>query len=96
MAQIFDVIARLKSKTEIVINDNIRLTHRLQRSEQKVVELQQDKQELTEKLVALNERIRIFEMTGDFVNVSGGTKSARDRINKLIREIDQCISLMNK
>lgn len=44
----------------------------------------------------LEERVKTLETTVAFLRTEGNNRAARLRINRLIREIDSCIALINK
>ena len=48
------------------------------------------------KAIELEERVRVLELAGGMKGVSGGSRAARDRVNRLLREVDKCIALMNR
>lgn len=49
-----------------------------------------------ESVRRLEQRVRTLETTTSFVGTEEDNRAARLRINRLIREIDSCIALINK
>ena len=94
--QLFEVIERLKQKISVVIADNKRLNTLLEKSELRYQELRKQNKKLTEKVAELERTVATNETAKKFVNVSGGTNIAEDRIDDLLKEVEQCIALMNK
>ncbi|MCL2560768.1 MAG: hypothetical protein FWE10_00385 [Rikenellaceae bacterium] len=94
------VIDAIKVKIDRLIADNTKL-----RADHAKVMQQRDKakaenRELTEHIVRLEKRVRVLElregMTGGAAGTSEDTKAARARVNRLMREVDKCIALLNK
>jgi len=38
----------------------------------------------------------VLELKEGMESVSGSSKAARERVNRLLREVDQCLALMNR
>ena len=94
--QLFEVIERLKQKIGVVIADNKRLSAALEKSETKNKELRDKNKLLVEQVGKLEQIVASNATAKGFVNVSGGTNPAVERIDKLLDEIEDCIALMNK
>lgn len=90
------VIEAIKSKIDTITADNSRL-----RSEMLSLIAERDllvaqKRELTMKVDEQSRRIDILEMSEAVGGAAGDTKKAKLKVNRLLREIDKCIVLMNK
>lgn len=49
-----------------------------------------------EQIVELEKKIEHLKLTAAFVSPEGSTREAREKIDRLIREIDKCVSLLEK
>lgn len=69
-----------------------------QRSEELAEELRKSQESLEackKQITELNRQIDNLKLTGAFMS-TGGSPVAKERINKLIGEIDKCINLLQK
>lgn len=82
-------ISRLLAKNKELREENHKLTGQNERLAETVAELKTKVSEQEEQIDQLLLKKSVTE-------VSGGTKAAKLRINRLIREVDRCIALMNK
>lgn len=91
-----DTIDRLRNSVNRLVEKNRQLEHENQRltklSLTQSTELAQTKQQLEEATAQLN----VLSLSGSLIEISGGTKIARQRINSLLRDIDRCLSFVNK
>mgnify|MGYP001835534567 CR=1 FL=1 len=89
------IIDSLKKKVSRIIEDNRRL-----RSEVRELTAERDtvileKRAAETEIRQLGRRIETLETAGLMGN-RGDSRIARLRVNKLLREIDKCLALMNK
>lgn len=91
-----NAIETLNEKVQRLIDDNRTLRTELKKlgAERDKTALQRRKAE--EKVQELEKRIRVLETAGALAGQGGDTRAARQRVNKLLREIDSCIALMNR
>lgn len=89
------VISRLKGKIEHIISayesavfENNELRKQLQTSQQ---ELETSKKTIKE----LKDKLELQQLTNAFRGSSQDIKEAKQRIARIVREIDKCISLLN-
>ena len=87
------VIASLKEKVGKLLADN-----RMLRAELKKLVAERDrtalqKRNAEEKILAL---VQTLETARAFAGSKADNRAARLRVNRLIREIDNCIALMNR
>lgn len=89
-------IEALDRKVDRLISDNKMLRGEL--SKVKAEKERSDRgRRLSEQTVKeLEKRVKVLETTGSFMGTREDNRAARLRINKLIREIDNCIALINK
>jgi hypothetical protein len=89
------VLNSLKSKIEViiakyehVISDNQRLSQQLElcREELKISNAKIKEQE---------EKLNRLQLAEAFTYSSGDAKEARDKIGRIVKEIDKCIALLN-
>ena len=90
------IIATLKGQVGKLLDDNRMLRAELKKlvAERERIALQ--KREAEEKILALEKRVRTLETARAFAGSKADNKAARLRVNRLIREIDNCIALMNR
>ena len=90
------IIATLKGQVGKLLDDNqmLRAEHKKLVPERERIALQ--KREAEEKILALEKRVRTRETARAFAGSKADNKAARLRVNRLIREIDNCIALMNR
>ena len=90
------VIASLKEKVGKSLADN-----RMLRAELKKLVAERDrtalqKRNAEEKILALEKQVQTLETARAFAGSKADNRAARLRVNRLIREIDNCIALMNR
>lgn len=78
------------------------LVGRYEETERDLVSLRSEKEELEKKLhekeeelIELEEKYNKLQLSGAIKGDEESTRLARKRINKLVREIDKCIALLN-
>jgi len=78
------------------------LVGRYEETERDLVSLRSEKEELEkelhekeEELIELEEKYNKLQLSGAIKGDEESTRLARKRINKLVREIDKCIALLN-
>lgn len=81
-------VGRLIQENERLVSENAALSLRKE-------QLASDNRELKRTVAALERRIGVLELEKGLI---GGvdTKKAQARINRLMREIDRCIALVNR
>ena len=90
------IIEAIKSKVGRIVDDNSRLRVELEKTVRQRDRLRGENRELAEQVARLEKRIGILELRGSMVGDSEGKKEARARVNRLMREVDKCIALLNK
>lgn len=91
-----DVIASLDAKIDRLITDNKRLYADNEALSQRRERLTSENRELKITVASLEKRIGILELGKGISGEGVDAKKAQMRINRLMREIDRCISLVNK
>ena len=90
------VIDAIRTKIDRLVADN----RRLRGDYAKVIEQRDkakvDNRELTEQIARLEKRVKVLELRESMAGGSEDTKAARARVNRLMREVDKCIALLNK
>lgn len=91
-----DIIASLRNNLKQIIN-----LYENQKEEDK--KLKQRNSELADQIALLskeNEELKIkgtnTDMTTAFITASGTNHDAKIKVNRIVREIDKCIALLNK
>lgn len=90
------IIESLRGKVSRVIADNQLLRSELDKLAMDRDRLVCQKREGESRIQLLNRRIEILETAGGLMGNQGDNRIARQRVNKLLREIDKCLALMNK
>ena len=89
------IIDSLKKKVSRIIEDNRRLREvRELTAERDTVIL--EKRAAETEIRQLGRRIETLETAAGLMGNRGDSRIARLRVNKLLREIDKCLALMNK
>ena len=90
------VLERLKNKVSQLVADNVRQQDAINRLRGELSKRDGEIERLKTNVKELEDKIKVLELTQGIVGVAGGAKAARDRVNRLLREVDKCIALMNK
>ena len=90
------IINPLKQKIETLISlhekaltENSELSKKLHTLSEEQIIYKKEKEDLEQKLQKL-------QMAGAFLKTSEDTKEAKQKIGKLIREIDKCLTMLNR
>lgn len=70
-------------------NEKLQLENKISSLKQQIEQLNQDKSKLNQKIEQLN-------LTSSILSGFDENREAKQKINKLIREIDKCIALLNR
>lgn len=89
---LFTTVTEIKELVTVLVTLNGKLKKRVSELELQKVSLEREKGELEEKLNVLEERYTALKL-GRFLD-SDERKSAEKQIDTLVREIDQCIVLI--
>ena len=90
------IIEVIKGKIDRLIADNRRLRKEYQELSAQRDKLKVEKRELEAEVARLEKRITVLELSESMAGRSGNTKLARARVNRLMREVDKCIALLNR
>lgn len=90
------IVESLKQKVLRVLDDNRALRQQLQELTSERDGALRKSQDATERIQSLGRRIELLETATGFAGGRGDLRTARLRVNKLLREIDKCLALMNK
>lgn len=89
---LFTTVTEIKELVTVLVTLNGKLKKRVSELELQKVSLGREKEELEEKLNVLEEKYTALKL-GRFLDSDEG-KSAEKQIDVLVREIDQCIVLI--
>ncbi len=93
------ILDSIEKKVARLIADNRRLKDERERLSASRDRLRDENRQLADKVAGLERRLTVMELregfTGETVD-SKSTKAARARVNRLMREVDRCIALVNK
>jgi regulator of replication initiation timing len=93
------LIESIAKGAERLIGENRKLRGEVERLDASRNKLREENRRLTLENAALERRLVVRELAEGFSGEtpSGhGTKIARTRVNRLMREIDRCIALLNR
>jgi len=93
---VIDNIAKL---AERLIGQNRKLRAELDRSESSRGKLAAENSRLATENAALRHRLTVMELAEGFAGAAAdgdGTRAARARVGRLMREVDRCIALVNR
>ena len=90
------VIEAIQSKVDRLVADNRRLRGEYETAARQRDKLKADNMELVQQADRLQKRIEVLELRESMAGGSEDTKAARARVNRLMREVDKCIALLNK
>ena len=89
-------IARIKRKAEQVVAENRTLVKENRQLVTAIEKLVHEKTERDKKIASLEAKIKVQELSQGLADATGSTKAARHAIKKILREIDNCIALINR
>ena len=89
------VVESIKEKVEKLISENIRLRDKCAEVAEREVKLKESNRLLQEDISTLQKKIGILELREGFAGSSEDRRLAKARVNRLMREIDRCIAMMN-
>lgn len=90
------IIERLRTRITGILAERERIEENLCKLAEEKDNIAREKSELEQRIVLLERRIKVLELSSGVASLDGGAKTARDRVNRLLRDIDKCIALMNK
>ncbi|MFI3266933.1 MAG: hypothetical protein R3Y15_07260 [Rikenellaceae bacterium] len=90
------IIEDIKKKIEVITSDNKRLRSEILKLTAERDGLKEQRREMQVKVDGLNKRIAMLETATAVGGTAGDTQVAKARINRLLREIDKCVLLLNK
>lgn len=90
------IVESLKKKVARIIDDNRSLRQEVGRLNENYAKAVQEKRACEETIHRLNRRIEALEISRGLAGNHEDQRVARLRVNKLLREIDKCLALMNK
>lgn len=90
------MIDRLRTRVAALVGAHERTRADLERRTAERDRLLVERAESEGRIAALEQRVQVLELAGAVEGVSGGSKAARDRVNRLLREVDRCLALMNR
>ncbi len=90
------IIDRLRERVAEIVARNGKLEENLDKRtaerDRALVRMKESEQRAAE----LEERVRVLELAAGIKGAAGSTRAARVRVGRLLREVDQCIALMNR
>lgn len=89
------VVKSVREKVGQLIADNRKLREELRSVAQQNDKLKAGSRELEAEKARLEKRIAVLELKEGMTG-TGDNKLARARVNRLMREVDKCIALLNR
>ena len=90
------VVASLTEKVGKLIEQNVRLERECAELIKERDKTKSENRRLQEEMQRMEHRLSLLEMSSGMSGDDKEVKRARQQINRLVREIDRCIALMNK
>lgn len=90
------ILNRIKSKVKTLVDKNHELHSSNQQLESEITHLKSVIEQQKEEYAGFNDKIKMLKMAKSLDGSSDGNKEMKLKINELVREIDKCISLLNK
>ena len=90
------VIESLRGRVERIVAENKRVRAENGKIERQNEKLREENRLQTTRIAELEKRIAVLELTGGVAANSEDKKAAKARINRLMREVDRCIALLNR
>lgn len=92
-----EIISRIEAKVRQLGEAKLELEARLTKMQDETASLYRINKELLQQLEVLGEKNRELELTRSSQPVQEDFKQAtKQRINELVKEIDECLALLNK
>lgn len=89
------VLERLKGRIERIISSYESAVFENRELKEKLAASQQELETNKKTIKELTEKLEILQLTNAFKGSSQDIKEAKQRIARIVREIDKCISLLN-
>ena len=90
------LIESLRSKVVRLAERNAALQKECGKLSEQRTKLQREKAELNERIAYLEERLKSLELKQGFGTDEAAQRRARSHVNRLIKEVDRCIAMINK
>lgn len=90
------IIETLRGQVGKLIGDNRRLREELSKVSAERDRATVKRREAENRIILLEKRIVTLETAGGLGGTRADNRAARLRVNKLLREIDRCIAMMNR
>ena len=89
MRSIDQKVERIVAHSREISAENLKLG-------QQNLKLKSDNEALKGKIAELERRVNVLELRDGLSGGGSDTKRAQARVNRLMREVDQCIALLNR
>jgi hypothetical protein len=93
------ILEGIERKIALLAGENRRLRDERERLSATTGRLRDENRRLAARMAEMERRLAVLELREGFSGEtadSKGTKAARVRVNRLVREVDRCIALLNK
>ncbi len=91
-----NIIERLRARIEGVAAENRAMHAAVEKATDEIGRLKADRKMLLQRIAELEHKLTVAELAEGFACVSENSGAAKERVNKLLREVDNCIKLMNR
>jgi len=90
------VIEALRVKIERIVAENRRVRTESEKLLRQNEKLRGENRKQAARIAELEKRVAALELGGGMTGKSDDRKAARARVNRLMREVDKCIALLNR
>lgn len=90
------VLDSVKEKVHQLMSNNSSLKSENNKLEREVTDLKNTLEQQKSEIEGFNEKVKMLKMAKSLGGDSENNKEMKLKINELVREIDKCISLLNK
>ena len=89
------VVESIKKKVGKLIDENIRLSKKCNEAVEIEAKLKDNNRVLQDNINELQKKIGVMELREGIASGSEDKRQAKARVNRLMREIDRCVAMMN-
>lgn len=95
-AEYKEVVARLREQYQQIISLYLSSLKMVEKLKNEKNELHLELEDRKNKIIELERKANTLEMAGSLVSNENSSEAAKQKVSKIVREIDKCIALLNK
>ena len=96
MSNVAEITAALSEKIDKLIASNGAIKQQLEKSKGETEQYKQQLKNKEEEINEFQEKIKILKLAKSMTVIKGQSPDLKFKINELVREIDNCIAMLNK